>query len=99
MTTARIRSLLAVTAIAAVFAYGLSGHGLPQIGHDGMAGAGAGVCFLLAAALACVVMPRPERRPAVLVFDAAPRYGDAPARPPLDARARASPASLQRFLN
>jgi hypothetical protein len=52
MTTAPIRSLLAASAVAAVMIHGLSGHGLPQSSHDGMAGAIAALCLLLATALA-----------------------------------------------
>ncbi len=99
MTTAGIRSLLAATAIAAVLSYGLSGHGLPQMSHDGMAGAGAGLCLLLAAALGCVAAPKPEAHHPAVVTDAAPSYLDPPPHPPLDGRARASPTALQRFLN
>jgi hypothetical protein len=97
VTTARIRSLLAATAIAGVLAYGFAGHGLPQISHEGMAGAG--LCLLLAAALGRATAPKPEAHHPILVAEAAPTYLDPPPYPPLDGRARASPNALQRFLN
>lgn len=99
MTTARIRSLLAATAIAAVLSFGLSGHGLPQMSHDGMAGAGAGLCLLLAAVLGCIATPEPEAHNHAVVTEAASPYLDPPPHQPLDGRARASPTALQRFLN
>jgi hypothetical protein len=99
MTRAGIRSLLAATAIAAVLSYGLSGHGLPQMSHEGMAGAGAGFCMLLAAALGCVASPKPEAHHPAVATEAAPTYLDPPPYPPPDGRARASPTALQRFLN
>jgi len=99
MTTARIRPLLAATAAAAVLSYGLSGHGLPQMtSHDGMVGATAGLCLLLATVLVYAAMPEPETHEPSVVMDAAPNYVDPPQRP-LDGRARASPSSLQRFRN
>lgn len=100
MTTARIRPLLAATAVAAVLSYSLSGHGLPQMsGHDGMAGATAGLCLLLVTVLGCVAAPKPEADHPSVVTDAAPGYVEPPPRPPLDGRARASPSALQRFRN
>jgi len=98
MTMGRTRSLLATIAAAAVFGYGLAGHGMPLMGHDGMAGAVAGFCLLLATALQFVV----ARRPQVLSFSRAPAVRATPVgqpRPaPLDGRAPASPTVLQRFL-
>ena len=99
MTTGRIRPLLAAAAVAAVLADGLSGHGLPQLSHDGMAGAAAGLCLLLATAVAYAAAPRPAPHPPAVVADAAPARVAAPASPPLDGRARASPIALQRFRN
>lgn len=100
MTGARIRPLLAATAVAAVLSYGLSGHGLPQVsGHDGMDGAGAGLCLLLAAVLGFAAMPRPEAHRHSFLTAATPSYVSPPPRPPLDGRARASPSALQRFRN
>jgi hypothetical protein len=99
MTTARIRSLLAATAVAAVLAYGVSGHGLPQMGHDDMAGAVAGLCLLLVTVLPLVVMRRPASRDALVAAERTLEQIAAPPIPPLDARARASPRALQRFLN
>jgi hypothetical protein len=100
MTTAGIRSLLAATAVAAVLSYGLSGHGLPQMSsHDGMAGAGAGLCLLLAAAVGYIAAPKPEAQHPTVVTDTVPTYLDPPSRSLLDGRARASPTALQRFLN
>jgi hypothetical protein len=99
MFTARIRALLAATAVAAVLVYGLSGHGTPQMSHDEMTGAAAGLCLLLAIAVAYAQPPkRAAHRPA-LVADAAPAYIAAPPSPPVDGRARASPVALQRFRN
>lgn len=60
MNRARIRPLLAATAVAAVLAYGLSGHALPQkSGHDGMAGAATGLCLLLVTVLGLAAAPKP----------------------------------------
>jgi hypothetical protein len=100
MSARRVRSLLAATAVAAVLSYGLAGHGLPQMsGHDGMAGASAGLCLLLATALgfAAAATPGPLHTP-VLREAATIAVGLAP-RAPLDVRARASPSALQRFRN
>ena len=100
MSTARTRPLLAATAVAAVLSYSLSAHGLPQLSaHDGMAGASAGLCLLLATALAYTAIRRPEMQHRAVATDAAPRYVEWPARTALDARARASPSALQRFRN
>lgn len=99
MTTAGIRSLLAATAIAAVLSYGLSGHGLPQMSHDGMAGAGVGLCLLLAVALGCIATTEPEARNHEVATEAASPFLDPRLHQPLDGRARASPTALQRFLN
>jgi hypothetical protein len=100
MTTARIRPLLAATATAAILSYSLSGHGLPQMsGHEGMAGATAGLCLLLVTVLGCVAAPKPEAGHASLATEAAPSYVAPPLQPPLDGRARASPSALQRFRN
>ncbi len=61
MSVRRVRSLLAATAVAAVLSYGLAGHGLPQMSsHDGMAGAAAGLCLLLATALGFAAIPTPN---------------------------------------
>ena len=99
MTTARIRSLLAATAVAAVLAYGFSGHGMPQMSDDDMAGAVAGLCLLLFTVLPLVAMRRPASHHALVVAEPALEHIAAPPIPPLDARARASPRALQRFLN
>jgi hypothetical protein len=101
MSTARIRPLLATTAVAAVLVYGLSGHGhgMAQMSHDEMAGAAAGLCLLLATAVAYAAAPKPAARQPAFVADAPPTYVAAHPRPPLDARARASPVALQRFRN
>jgi hypothetical protein len=98
MTAAPIRSLLAGTAVAAVMIHGLSGHGLPQSSHDGMVGATAGACLLLATALAYATMPPPGNHTPVL-WEAAAIVVSAPPDAPLDGRARASPSALQRFRN
>ena len=100
MTCVRFRSLLAATAVAAVLSSGLTGHALPQMsGHDGMAGAAAGLCLLLASALTFVALPTPEAHDLVLLKDAAPSYVAPQPRALQDARTRASPSALQRFRN
>jgi hypothetical protein len=99
MSTARIRSLLAATAVAAVLAYGLFGHGVPQMSHDGMAGVAAGLCILLVAALPYLALPKPEARDLVIGADTGPSYATSAMLSPLDAKARASPRVLQRFRN
>lgn len=98
MTTARIRAVLAATAATALVAHGLSGHGLPRM-TDEMAGATAGLCLLLATAVACVAAPRPEAHEPVAVGDAGLADLAATPGPPVDGRARASPSTLQRFRN
>jgi hypothetical protein len=100
MGARRVRSLLAVTAVAAVLSYGLSAHGLPQISsHDGMAGAAAGLCLLLATALAFAAIPTPGAHHTFVLHEAAPIAVSPAPRAPLDGRARASPSTLQRFRN
>jgi hypothetical protein len=100
MTTARIRTLLAATAVAAILSYGFFGHALPQMSsHDDMAGATAGLCLLLVTVLGYVAGPKPETHGVALIPGVAPSYVGPHARPPLDARARASPSALQRFRN
>ena len=100
MSARRVRSLLAATAIAAVLSYGLSGHGLAHIGsHDGMAGAAAGLCLLLATALAFAATPKPDVARTPLLREVAPVTVGSPPDAPLDGRVRASPSALQRFRN
>jgi hypothetical protein len=100
MRAGRVRSLLAATVVAAVLSYGLSGHGLPQMSsHDGMAGAAAGLCLLLATALVFAAMPRPASPRTPVLPEAAPIVIASPPNAPLDGRARASPSALQRFRN
>jgi hypothetical protein len=100
MTSARVRTLLAATAVAAVLSYGLFGHGPRQMGsHDGVAGAAAGLCLLLAAALGFAAMPKPQTHQPRLNTEVAPSYVGPQPRPPLDGKARASPSTLQRFRN
>jgi hypothetical protein len=100
MTTTRVRSLLAATAVAAVLSYGLSGHALPQMSsHDGMAGAAAGLCLLLATVLGYVAAPKSQAHRPALVTAAEPIYAGPEMHSPLDGRARASPSALQRFRN
>jgi hypothetical protein len=100
MTTTRIRVLLAATAVAAVLVHSLSGHGLPQMsGHEGLAGAGAALCLVLATALRFAAAPKPEADHAPVLRQATPMPVGAPPRPTLDGRARASPSALQRFRN
>ena len=100
MSVRRVRALLAVTAAAAVLSYGLGSHALPQMsGHDGMAGAAAGLCLLLATALVVAVVARPEARGARVRCITAAIAFSAPPPPPLDGRSRASPSALGRFRN
>jgi hypothetical protein len=100
MTAARMRPLLAATAVAAVLAYGLSGHGLSQMSsHDGMAGASVGLCLLLVTLVGYVAAPRPAAHQPAIVRYASARDVDRPSRPLFDGRARASPSALQRFRN
>jgi hypothetical protein len=100
MSARRVRSLLAATAVAAVLSYGLSGHGLPHLSsHDGMAGAAAGVCLLLATALGFAAMPKPDARETPLPCRSARIAVRLSPDSPLDGRARASPSALQRFRN
>jgi len=98
MTTARIRALFAATAVIALLAHGVSGHGLPQM-SDEMAGATAVFCLLIATAVACVAATKPDAHHPAIIADAVPTYLDLPPQPPLDGRARASPVVLQRFQN
>ena len=98
MTRGEIRRLLAVTAVAAVVAYGLSGHGVPHLDHDALAGA-AGVCLLLAAAVVYAAPPKPAARRPTLVADAVPTPMAGPPDAAPDGRARASPIALHRFRN
>jgi hypothetical protein len=99
MAAARLRPLLATTAVAAVLVYGLSGHGTAHMSHEEMAGAAAGLCLLLATAVAYTAAPKPATHQRAFVADAAPTFVAALQRRPVDARARASPVSLQRFRN
>jgi hypothetical protein len=100
MVTGRMRPLLAATVIVATMAYGLSGHGLSQMSaHDGMAGAAASLCLLLATALAYTAIPKPMVQHRAVATEATSRYIGPPHRPPLDGRARASPSALQCFRN
>ena len=100
MGRTRIQSLHAAIAVAAVLLYGLAGHGLPQMSsHEGMTGTAAGLCLLLATALACVVAPAPDTRLATVAMPEAPARGGSPPRTPMDGKARASPRALQRFRN
>lgn len=100
MKRARVRPLLAATAVAAILAYGFAGHSLPQMSsHDGMAGATAGLCLLLATGFAYAAAPKPQAHEPIPVVDGAPSYVGPQPRPPLDGRARASPRTLQRFRN
>ncbi len=99
MTLGRIR-VSAAAAIAAMLLYGLAGHATHELStDDGMAGAVAGLCLLLVTVLGCAAIPRSgadrELRPAVGL----PAPNRNPAHPSIDRRARASPSTLQRFLN
>jgi len=100
MSVRRVRSLLAATAVAAVLSYGLAGHGLPQMSsHDGMAGAAAGLCLLLATALGFAAISTPNAHHTPVLRGAAPIAVASPPPAPLEGRARASPIALQRFRN
>jgi hypothetical protein len=91
---------MAATAIAAVLAHGLSGHGLPQMSsHDDLMGAAAGVCLLLASTLVFTAMPTPRAGHAAVLRDAAPTVVSPAPRVPLEGRSRASPSVLERFRN
>ena len=96
----RSRSLLATTAVAAVLAYGLAGHSLPQMSsHDGMVGAAAGLCLLLVTIVRVVAAPPPAPPPPALTTEAPLLRIASPFLRPIDGRARASPAVLQRYRN
>jgi hypothetical protein len=99
MTGARIRALLAVTAVTAVLAYSLSGHGAPQMSHDGMAGTAAGLCVLLVTFVGYATAPKRQLRHAFVVTHVEPVSSGPTPRAADDRRARASPISLQRFRN
>jgi hypothetical protein len=99
MPTGRIRPLLAAIAVAAVLGYGLSAHGMSQMSHDDMAGAAAGLCLLLATAVAYAAARKPAAHHPAVVVHAASTYVPAPPGAPPDGRARASPVALQRFRN
>ena len=96
--TMRVRSLLAATAVVTVLFYGFSGHSVPHISHDGMAGATVGLCLLLVTALGYAAIRRPERSRAVVVSAGAPYVRRSPLML-LDGRTRASPSVLSRFRN
>ena len=98
MIAMRVRSLLAATAVVTVLFYGLSGHSVSHISHDGMAGATLGLCLLLVTALGFAAIPDPERSRAVVVRASAV-YVRRPPRTLLDGRTRASPTVLRRFRN
>jgi hypothetical protein len=93
------RAVLAIASLAAALAFYVSvGHGLHEA-MEGMSTHGLGVCMvILAAGVVAVATAAVVASP---VF-AAPRAVLGPAAvvlaAPLDARARASPAYLQRFL-
>lgn len=95
----RFRSLLAATAVAAVLAHGLSGHGMPQLVDDDMAKVAAGFCLLLVTVLTVTAAPNPEagERPGIVALPSIHVPRAAHAMP--DARSRASPRALQRFRN
>jgi hypothetical protein len=99
MSAGRIRLFLAATAVGAVLAYGLSDHGVAQMSHDDMAGAAVGLCLLLVTALPSLALPKPQAGDHAVVADAVPNHVASPTIRELNARARASPAVLQRFRN
>ena len=97
---APLRSWLAAAVVAAVLAYGVGGHGLPQMSsHEGMAGAAIGLCLLLVNVLSIVALSRPEGRRQQIRAIAVEAPTAPPTPAPLDAKARASPSALQRFRN
>jgi hypothetical protein len=98
MSTPQVRPLLAAIAVAAVMVYGVSGHGTAHMSHEEMAGVAAGLCLLLATAVAYGAAPKTAAHQRV-VEDPIPTYVAALPRRPLDARVRASPVALQRFRN
>ena len=82
-----IHPLLATTAVVAVLSYGLSSHGaLNTSSHDGMAGAAAGLCLLVATVLASVAFLRPPAQHLSVVRDATAIVVESPPRLPLAAR-------------
>ena len=100
MLVRRVRLVLAATAVGATLSYGLAGHALAQVeSHDGMAGAAAGLCLLLATALGLALAPKPAPESSFPVRAAAPVVVSLEAAAPVDGRARASPSALQRFRN
>ncbi len=95
----RVRSLLATTAVAALVAFGLCAHGHRHVSHEGLVGATAGFCVLLAITLQFAGAPKPEVPEPAVVIQVAPTYHDLLSPRLLDRRARASPSTLQRFRN
>ena len=98
MSAGRVRTFLAMTAVAAVISYGLSGHGPPHVTSEhGMAGSAAVLCLLLATTLVFAAIPTP-RSQHTTAFGEVPQLDASSApREPLDGSARASPSVLQRF--
>ena len=100
MTSARSRSLVVTIAVSVVVLYLLAGHGLLHVnGPEGMAGAAASLCLVLVTVLGCIAVPKPEELRNSVATASATALGRLPEPPPVDGRARASPAALQRFRN
>jgi hypothetical protein len=98
--SARVRSLLAAIAVAAVLSHGLSGHGpSPMSDSDGVAGVAAGLCVLLATGLGLIAIARPASHHTPAVREAAVVTVALPMSPPVDGGARASPTALMRLRN
>lgn len=100
MLMRRVRLVLAATTAGATLSYGVAGHTLAHAeSHDGMAGAAAGLCLLLATALWFTVGPKPAGERSSPVHSAVPGLVVLQVAFALDGRARASPSTLQRFRN
>lgn len=96
MGPGRLRSYVAAIGVAAVLAHGLTGH-VPQLDHEGVSEAAAGLCLLVAAVVGFAALRPPDSRHPVVWRAHSPAVALLPVR--LDRKARASPAVLQRFRN
>jgi len=101
MRKSQMRIALGTLAAIAVLAYGFAGHSM-SAGHDGLMGsaAGAAICLLTAAVTLCATTrQRPAPRYSATIDSAVAPAPTFPEPPETDARERASPAVLQRFLS
>lgn len=93
---------MACAAAAAVLVFGLAGHTVPQEdAHQGMVGSAVGLCMLLLATLAlvCAEPSEPVASTLGVARDGRLAVAQMPRAARTAARARASPAVLQRFRN